>query len=529
MPQRAAGKKACLFLLLPICLTAVCGGCAGTAVRECVTDLDVLYAAPGDSAAIEPFLALDAATQAARRADAEDARRQATRTNEPDDRIRLMSRATRAAPDDPDLWLGAASAWRAVGDQLQTGEALGGAAAAVRRLNDPSSPLSARGEGYRQAAVLATALARAWHHYERADWNAANDWALTAQQIAPSSESALEIRGLIEGRLGHTTRVTVITDELRRLDVFNPYPRWIQSAHDESLDRLRSALSEVLDLRPLADRALECYRDMGALAERLDEWTLADEWYRQSAAASPLAGHPCFRRLDLPRLEPGAEGRPAREVQVWLAMDRHYVTGSHSAYTRHAFARFESAPRGPERDLWAGLAVNAAGIRLRQFPGNPWALRVRGLVFAATGKADLARDDLRRASAAFAEAQLGADARVEAELGRLLLEREDVSAALPRLRRAVELDPAAAAPWGDLGMALASAGDSKGALAALTRAIELDPGRPTAWYNRGLLHMNAHRFEEAGQDLARAAELAPDNADIARLLQQLRRAQTQPK
>ena len=520
MPRRAAGVVVCLILSL--CLTAVFGGCAGTAGPGCNTDLDLLSAAPGDSLGIDPFLRLDAAVQADRRAEAEQDRRRAQRTRDPVERIRLTSRATRAAPDDPELWLAAADAWRAVGDQLQTGAALDGAAAAVRRLNAPSTPLAARGPGYRRQATLATALARAWYHYDRAEWAAAGDWALTAQQVEAASVGALEIRGLIEGRQGQTSRVTGITDELRRLDVFNPHRRWIQAAHDETLDRLRGALAQVLDLRPRADHALECYRDMGALAERLDEWTLAEEWYRQSAAASPMAGHPCLRQVRLPLLEPGPEGRPAREASVWLAMDRHYVTGSFSAYTRYAFAQFEAAPPGPGRDLWAGLAVNAAGIQLRRLPGHAWALRVRGLVFAATGKVDQARDDLRRASVAFAALPSGADARVEAELGRLLLERDDLSAALTRLRRAVELDPAAAAAWADLGMALATVGDTQGALTALTRSIELAPERPTAWYNRGLLHMHAHRLDDAERDLGRAAELAPDNGDIARLLQQVR-------
>jgi tetratricopeptide (TPR) repeat protein len=202
----------------------------------------------------------------------------------------------------------------------------------------------------------------------------------------------------------------------------------------------------------------------------------------------------------------------------------HYVTGSLSAYTRYAFEQFEAASAGPGRELWAGLAVNAAGIQLRRLPGHPWALRARGLIFAATGKPELARDDLLRASEQFAAAGLGADARIEAELGRLLLTREDLSGALVRLRRAVELNPVAAAPWADLGMALAKVGDQPAALAALTRSIDLAPERPTAWYNRGLLHLNARRFEDAENDLNRAAQLAPDNGDIARLLQQVRLA-----
>lgn len=524
MSRRAGDAATCLILLL--CLTAVCGGCAGTAGRDCVADLDLFYLAPGDSLDIGPFLALDQAAQTARRAEAEEAHRQAAQARNPGDRLRLLARATAAAPDDPDRWLGLAAAWRAVGDHPQTAAALRGAAAAVRRLNDPATPsaapLAARGPGYRRDAALATALARAWHHYDRAEWNDAEDWAQAALQLESSSPAALEIRGLIQGRLAQTSRVLEITEELRRLDVFSTHQHWILAVHDESLDRLRSALNHFLPLRPGPAHALECYRDMGTVAERLGEWSLADEWYGRSAAASPLSGSPCFVRLRVPRLEPGPDGQPSREMPVWLALDRHFVTGSLSAYTRYAFEQFEASPVGPGRDLWAGLAVNAAGIQLRRLPGHLWALRTRGLLFAATGKSELAFADLRRASESFAAAGLRADARVEAELGRLLLKREELSEALVYLRRAVDLDPAAAAAWADLGMALATSGDQAAALAALTRSIELAPERPTAWYNRGLLQMHARRLEDAEQDLARAAQLAPDNADIARLLQQVR-------
>jgi tetratricopeptide (TPR) repeat protein len=300
------------------------------------------------------------------------------------------------------------------------------------------------------------------------------------------------------------------------------------AAHDEALGRMRGALGHCLELTPHPARALEHYRDMAALAEALGEWTLAEHWYARSAASSPLAGTPCLERAWLPPLEPGTGGAAPRLLPVWTAFDRHYVTGSLSAYAQHAFVRFEAEPTGPDRDLWAGLAVNAAGILLRRVPEAPWALRLRGLVFAASGGADQAVSDLRRAATAFAAAGLPGDPRLEAELGRLLLAREDLSGALPHLRRAVELDPDAAAPWADLGMALASGGDADGALAALDRAIDLAPARPTPWYNRGLLHLRAQRLDEAERDLSRAADLAPDNPDLPRLLQQIRLARTRP-
>jgi tetratricopeptide (TPR) repeat protein len=507
-------------------LAAVGGGCAGTAARVCGVTPDQFAAVTTDSLAIDPFLRLTSAEQAARRAQVATHLRLAGQQADVAARLEPLLAAAAAAPDDPDLWLDAAQAWRAVGDQYRTGSALGAAAAAVRRLDDPAAPLHARGTAYRHQAALATALAQAWHHCDRAEWNDAADWARTALQLEPASADALEVFGLAQGRLGQESRVREITDELLRLDPFAPFPVWIHAAHEEGRDRLRAALGYCLNLEPELRDALACYRDMGTIAERLGEWSLADRWYAHSAAASALAGSPCLERRELPRLEPGPDGRTSRVCPVWLSLGCYYVTGSLSAYTRHAFERFEALPAGPARDRWAGLAVNAAGILLRREPGHPWALRVRGLVFAATGKGDLARDDLRRAAAALEAAYLPGDARIEAELGHQLLAAGETAGAVPRLRQAVALDPAAAAAWADLGMGLATLGDQAGGLAALGRAIDLKPDLGTAWYNRGLLHLNAQRLDEAERDLGRAAELAPGNADIARLLQQLRLART---
>ncbi|MBK8165202.1 MAG: tetratricopeptide repeat protein [bacterium] len=507
-------------------LAAAAGGCAATAGHECLPDPALLDAAPADSLVIDRFLRGEAVGMAAARSEAVGLRRRAGLARAPGERIGLAAAAAAAAPDDPDLWLESAAAWRAAGDDLRGGAALDAAAAAVRRLNDVGAPLGARGAAYRRGVALATALAQAWLHYDRAEWAEADDWARAALALEPASPAALQVRGLVQGRLGQTTRVFAIADDLRRRDIFSPYARWMLAAHDESLGRLRGALGQFLDLTPHPARALECYRDMAALAEKLGEWAQVERWYVHSAAASPLAGTPCLSRVMLPRLEPGPDGSPPHQLPVWLAFGRHYVTGSLSAYARHAFAGFDTAASADERELWAGLTVNAAGILLRREPESPWALRVRGLVFAASGDAGQGLSDLRRAADALASAGLPPDARIESELGRLLLAREDIAGALPRLRLAVDLDPAAAAAWADLGMALATTGDAAGALEALGRAIDIAPERPTAWYNRGLLHLRAQRLDEAEHDLGRAAALAPDNQDIPRLLQQIRVARS---
>ena len=142
---RAPGAQIYLLLAMLVGTAAVCGGCAGTAARVCAQAPDVLFAAIDDSLVIDPFLRLAPATQAARRARADDAARAAGREPDALDRQRLLAEAALAAPDDPDHWLALAEARRAAGDRLHTASALEGAAAAVRRLNDPGAPRAARG------------------------------------------------------------------------------------------------------------------------------------------------------------------------------------------------------------------------------------------------------------------------------------------------------------------------------------------------------------------------------------------------
>ena len=78
-------------------------------------------------------------------------------------------------------------------------------------------------------------------------------------------------------------------------------------------------------------------------------------------------------------------------------------------------------------------------------------------------------------------------------------------------------------PLAALGLALIMAGDNKGADDALTRALGLDENLVAAWYNRGLMALHAGNLAQAEADLAQAASLAPDNGEVANLLQQVMR------
>ncbi len=213
-------------------------------------------------------------------------------------------------------------------------------------------------------------------------------------------------------------------------------------------------------------------------------------------------------------------------MPVWLGIDGAYVAGSWSAYAALALEKFQEVAAGLEQERWAGAMVNASGICRRLGLDPPWARRAKGLVYAATGHRDWALIELRRASRELAAVD-APDALGEAEIGHLLLLDQKFDQALGYLRKAVELDPDKARSWSDLGLVLVHGGDQEGAERAFSRALELDPRLATAWYNRGLLNMHKGDLAKAAADLSRAAKFAPENQDIAHLLQRIELARKQ--
>ena len=492
-------------------------GCAGTSPEECSDVAREGFAAFSDSLGLEEFLALEPAHRKARRDQAEiwlDRSRNAGRAS---DRVQALVRAAGLAPDDPEIWLQLAKIWRWVGDNLRTKTCLNNAAAAIRKLGRQSSDLTDRSGGYKKDAALRTATLRAWLHYDRAEYYDGLKWANAAVKLEPGNALALQVQGVLEASLGHRSRAHEIADDIQRTRGYHTDTAWILSCLDRSWGRNREAFNYYLNLRPIEDHAAECWRDMGLAAERVGEWSYARRWYRESAAALPFEDTSCLVEISHERLD----GRERSSHQpVWVAFGRYFVTGSRSAFTAYALERFEQADSPEEKDNWAGLLVNSAGICIRMNEDKPWALRARGIVFSRTGKESRGLEDLRRSVKGLKKLGLQ-DGRLEAEIGHLLLKKEQQKKAIRNLRRAVELDADYAAAWRDLGLALIMAGDSVEAEKALTKSLELDASSVTAWFNRGLLNMHAGRFDEAEADLIKAAELAPDNQDVARLLQQI--------
>jgi tetratricopeptide (TPR) repeat protein len=498
-------------------------GCAGPSPEDYAYHSEAGFIASTDSLGLEEFLALEPAHRKARRDQAEIWLERSRSAAKAEDRVQALILAAGLTPDDPEIWLQLAKIWRWVGDNLRTKSCLTSAAASVRQLGRKSSDLANRSRNYKKDAALRTATLRAWHHYDRAEFYEGLKWANAGVQLEPGNALALQVQGLLEASLGHRSRAHEIADDIQRNRGYHTDTAWIQSTLDRSWGRNREAFNYYLNLRPIEDHAAECWRDMGLAAERVGEWSYARRWYRESAAALPFEDTSSLVEISHDRLDSRAR---SSHQPVWVAFGRYFVTGSRSAFTACALERFEQAETPEQKDTWAGLLVNSAGICIRMNEDKPWALRARGIVFSRTGKEDRGLEDLRRASKGLKEMGLQ-DGRVEAEIGHLLLKKEQQQKAIRNLRRAVELDAEYAAAWRDLGLALIMAGDPDEAEKALTKSLELDPSSVTAWYNRGLLNMHAGRFEQAEQDLKKAAELAPENQDVARLLQQVNRRKTE--
>jgi len=499
----------------------VLGGCSGSPSSGNIYTAEAI--AHEDSLGLEEFLALDATRRQARRKEAAFLVEESRNAPESTERIRALVLAAGLVPDDPDYWLELAKVWRWIGDNLRTKTCLDNAAAAVRHLGSGDSDLKDRSEGYRKDAALRTGVLRAWLHYDRAEYHDGLSWAKAAVKLEPGNSTAIQILGILEGSMGHRSQALEVAEAIQRTRGYHTDVSWIRSVVERSVGRYREAFNYFLNLRPIEDHAAECFRDMGLAAERVQEWSYARRWFRDSRAHLPFEDTSSLVEISFERLDTRYD---SSQMPVWLAFGRYYVTGSRSAYTAYAFQQFDQAVTAEARDQWAGLVVNSAGICLRMKEDQPWALRARGIVFSRTGKEDRGLEDLERAAAALDDLGLQ-DARVEAEIGHLQLVKQQQRRAVVTLGQAVQLDDQYAAAWCDLGLALIMTGDQKGAEKALSKSIQLNPDSVTAWYNRGLLNMHAGQLDQAQYDLGRAAELAPDNQDVARLLQQVVRQQNQ--
>ena len=180
---------------------------------------------------------------------------------------------------------------------------------------------------------------------------------------------------MLEASLGHRSQAHEIAGNINRARGYHTDAAWIMSILDRTAGRNREAFNYFLNLRPIEDHAAECFRDMGLAAERVQEWSYARRWYRESTAHLPFEDTTSLTTITHPRLDPRFR---SSDQPVWLAFGRYFVTGSRSAFTALALERFENAETSEDQATWAGLVVNSAGICLRMKEDVPWALRARG-------------------------------------------------------------------------------------------------------------------------------------------------------
>ncbi|MCW2957445.1 MAG: hypothetical protein JWP18_248, partial [Solirubrobacterales bacterium] len=228
--------------------------------------------------------------------------------------------------------------------------------------------------------------------------------------------------------------------------------------------------------------------------------------------------------VDFSKPDPGAE-----RVQRFLTAAQHAMAEGkfELAAQRLIYARDAEPDNVPVLRLmtlafWQGGNLPAAGRAVRD-----WA-RVDGDRPAPHRYASRIYEDMRAfdlaAEAADRSAARGApDASAYARVGRLrlrLLQREPAIAALEQARR---LGPSLDALL-DLALAHHLGGDVGGEVSATEHAVHLDGDSPLAWARHAHALARTDRVSDAIEAARRAVELAPDDVEVAGLLQRLRDA-----
>ncbi|HOX26062.1 MAG TPA: tetratricopeptide repeat protein [Candidatus Krumholzibacteria bacterium] len=520
--SRRAARPRLAATFAGVLALAVLAGCQHRA-RVAGDDLESLrFAAGADSLGLAEFLELPADERADR---VDEAARWAARLASPAGlatELQTLRTTVGLDPTRADAWLWLAERTRWFGDYQQTEDALAGCRAALPYLSDR-----------RQPVAVGAAICEAWLRYDRGEWKRGLAWTDSADAWGGDQDEVQLLRALHLAGLGRNRRAEDIAFRFAQRD---HRAHWIyavsfwrrggpQSAHGIFTGAGGAASYGTEDfvkggMRMATVRASECYRDFGAVEEVLENWWLAERQYEFAAAFVPNLDRTVVKRVDGPVLS----GRDSDEaLPVWLAFDRYYVTGSVSAYTALAFARFQQAETPAQREFWASATVDAAGTCVRLDIDAAWARRDRGLVLAeAPDQLAQARLDLETALRWF-DLQRRDDVATLRALGHLYLVAERPARARPVLERASRLAPADPTIWSDLGLAHIHLGEPELAMASLARALRLDPTLAVAWYNRGLLRFHLEDLPGAVADLEQARALAPQNREIATLLEEVRR------
>ncbi len=180
----------------------------------------------------------------------------------------------------------------------------------------------------------------------------------------------------------------------------------------------------------------------------------------------------------------------------------------------------------PSIGLWIavvwGLARRAERLRALRALAGVGVLALAGCCLLTARQVRYWRDDVTLFSRALELDPRNAVAHKN--LGKALLAKRDVAAAIEHLRAAAGLEPRYAEAWWNLGIALGMSGDFAASIDALTRARELAPWVAEIHYNLGVAQLASKRGDEAFESFERTLALAPAHVgahgNLGRLLRQ---------
>ena len=177
----------------------------------------------------------------------------------------------------------------------------------------------------------------------------------------------------------------------------------------------------------------------------------------------------------------------------------------------------------------APLTFIATAIESDLEKRSPHVLRQRGLasrfeirrVAGESAGSEVSREDLDGALGQLSRAKTLDDLRnvvdrnpdlpcARYELGRALIQADDIEGAVAQFRETAALLPEYASAWGNLGAALGELKDFEGALSALTRAVALDPVSAPLRSNLGVVYRDQGRLPDAERLFRQALEIDPD-------------------
>jgi tetratricopeptide (TPR) repeat protein len=375
------------------------------------------------------------------------------------------------------------------------------------------------------------ALDFAWHCRDRGWYDKGLTEVDRAEALAGEQEESQLIRGLLLAETGRFKEACRIAAKIRSIKVEKPNWGTIPSDYAENWihmmgyraqgDMLMAAFSIgrvfLSNKMPYADRY---YNDLGLMAELNRIPAQAREYYAMAATFRPFFIYYPMKTLVGPT---SVHGRSYTGYPYSVAFDQFFVAGSLYSYGAHMALACELA-EDPERKQELGeIAVAALSACRDREIRSAAALALRGRAYFNLGDLENAENDLALACEELA-ARGESDAEICALAGHLKVARDEYSDALPLLARAIKAQPDMASAWRSLGIAATHEGDLATGRQAFDMAIQIDPQSAAGWYNRGLFHFHQREWDAASTDLDKASELAPQDENIASLLERAGKA-----